>query len=118
MFEHFGYYFNGSKRFTDTDDALSKKERMLLEWCNYLLDNTKFKNIVLNHFENITFESSNRTFKLEINDDYTFSLSYYYKKLTLVNGRDYSTPDDIYESTIKGDFYKLRNWFKKRNYLK
>ena len=25
---------------------------------------------------------------------------------------------NIYETTVKGDFYKLRSWFKKRNYLK
>lgn len=120
MFENFMIYFNAFKRLVETGDILTKKERMLLEWCNYLFDNTKFKNIVLNHFDNITFESSNRNFKLEINEDNTFSLSYYYRKLYADNGKckDYSTPDDVYESTVKGDFYKLRDWFKKRNYLK
>jgi len=120
MFENFEYYLEGFKRFAETGDVLSKKERILLEWCNYLLDNTKFKNIVLNRFNDITFESKNRTFRLEVNDDYTYSLSYYYRKLYADNGKckDYSTPDDVYESTVKGDFYTLRNWFKKRNYLK
>ena len=120
MFENFGEYYNGFKNFCETGDILSKKERMLLEWCDYLLDNTKFKNIMLNRFNDITFESGNRTFKLEVNDDYTYSLSYYYKKLIADNGKckDYSTSNDINESTVRGDFYTLRNWFKKRNYLK
>lgn len=120
MFENFTHYYNGFKNFNETGDVLSKRERMLLEWCNYLFDNTKFKNIVLNYFNNITFESGNRNFKLEINDDYTVSLSYYYKKLVADNGKckDYSTPNDINTSIVKGDFYTLRNWFKKRNYLK
>jgi len=120
MFENFKYYLEGFKRFAETGDVLTKRERILLEWYNYLSDNTKFKNIVLNHFNDITFESGNRTFKLEINDDYTFSLSYYYKKLIVDNGKckDYSTSEDINECIVSGDFYKLRNWFKKRNYLK
>ena len=120
MFENLGYYIEGFKNLVETGDVLSKRERMLLEWWNYLGDNTKFKNVVLNRFDNITFESSNRTFKLEINDDYTFSLSYYYKKLIVDNGKckDYSTSEDINECIVSGDFYKLRNWFKKRNYLK
>lgn len=120
MFENFMTYFFDFKRFAETGDILTKKERLLLEWCDYLSDNTKFKNIVLNRFDNITFESSNRNFKLEINDDYTVSLSYCYNKLIANNGKckDYSTPNDINESNVKGDFYTLRNWFKKRNYLK
>ena len=120
MFENFGCYLEGFRNFYETGDILSKKERMLLDWWNYLGDNTKFKNVVLNRFTYITFESGNRTFKLEVNDDYTYSLSYCYKKLIADNGKckDYSTSDDIDESTIRGDFYKLRNWFKKRNYLK
>ena len=120
MFENLGYYLEGFKNLVETGDVLSKKERLLLDWCNYLSDNTKFKNIVLNEFNDITFESSNRNFKLEINDDYTFSLSYYYNKLIVDNGKckDYSTPDDINENKISGNFYTLRNWFKKRNYLK
>ena len=120
MVENFSYYLEGFKNFVETGDVLSKKERMLLEWWNYLGDNTKFKNIVLNYFNDITFKSSNRNFKLEINDDYTFSLSYYYNKLVVDSGKckDYSTPNDLNESTVKGDFYQLRNWFKKRNYLK
>lgn len=120
MLENFIKYFNDFKRFVETGDVLTKKERMLLEWYDYLSDNTKFKNIVLNYFNDITFESANRTFKLEVNEDYICSLSYYYKKLIADNGKckDYSTSDDIYETTIKGDFYKLRSWFKKRNYLK
>lgn len=120
VFENFREYYNGFKNFCETGDILSKKERMLLEWCDYLLDNTKFKNIMLNRFNDITFESGNRTFKLEVNDDYTYSLSYYYKKLIADNGKckDYSTSNDINESTVRGDFYTLRNWFKKRNYLK
>jgi len=120
MFENLGYYLEGFKNFVENGDVFSKKERMLLEWCNYLSYHTKFKNIMLNHFNDITFESSNRTFRLEINDDYTISLSYYYRKLYADNGKckDYSTPDDVYETTIKGDFYTLRKWFKKRNYLK
>jgi len=120
MFGNFISRFNAFAQFAETGDVLTKRERLLLEWCNYLFDNTKFKNIVLNHFNDITFESSNRNFKLEINDDYTFSLSYYYNKLVVNNSKckDYSTPDDINESTIIGDFYQLRNWFKKRNYLK
>ncbi len=120
MFENLGYYLEGFKNFAETGDVLSKKERIFVEWWNYLGDNTKFKNIVLHHFTFITFESSNRTFKLEINNDYTFSLSYHYKKLIVDNGecKDYSTPDDINECIVSGDFYTLRNWFKKRNYLK
>lgn len=120
MFENLGYYIEGFKNLVETGDILSKRERMLLEWWNYLGDNTKFKNVVLNHFTYITFESSNRTFKLEINDDYTFSVSYYYKKLIVDNGKckDYSTSEDINECIVSGDFYTLRNWFKKRNYLK
>lgn len=120
MFENLGWYLEGFKRWAETGDVLSKKERMLLDWLAYIDDNTKFKNIYLNHFNDITFESANRTFKLEINDDYTVSLSYYYKKLIVDNGKckDYSTASDINENTIRGDFYTLRNWFKKRNYLK
>ena len=116
----FTNYIEAFKNFVETGDVLSKKERMLLEWSNYLLDNTKFKNISLNGLDNITFESGNRTFKLNINDDYTFSLSYYYKKLIVDNGKckDYSTPNDINKSIVSGDFIALRNWFKKRNYLK
>lgn len=114
MFENFGYYLDGFKNFVETGDVLAKKERMLLEWCDYLSVNTKFKKIVLNYFNDITFKSSNRNFKLEINDDNTFSLSYHYND----NGKDYSTHSDINESIISGDFYKLKNWFKKRNYLK
>ena len=120
MFENFGYYLDGFKNFVETGDVLTKKERMLLGWCNYLLANTKFKNIILNQFNGITFKSSNRNFKLEINEDCTFSLSYYYNKLIVdnSNGKDYSTHSDINESIVNGDFYKLRSWFKKRNYLK
>ena len=116
MFENFGYYLDGFKNFVEAGDVLTKKERILLEWCNYLLANTKFKNIVLNHFNDITFKSSNRNFKLEINEDRTFSLSYYYNKLIV--DKDYLTHRDINESIVSGDFYKLRSWFKKRNYLK
>ena len=114
MFENFGYYLAGFKSFVETGDVLTKKERMLLEWCDYLLATTKFKKIALNYFNDITFKSSNRNFKLEINDDNTFSLSYYYNG----NGKDYSTISDINKSIVSGDFYKLRSWFKKRNYLK
>ena len=65
-------------------------------------------------------DTDNRKFKLEINKDDAVVLSYYYKKLIVDNGKckDYSTPDDINENIIIGDFYTLRNWFKKRNYLK
>lgn len=120
MFGNFMYYFNGFKNYCETGDVLNKEERLLVDFWNYLGDNTKFKNITLNGFDSITFESKNRTFKLEVNDEYTYSLSYYYNALIVDNGKckDYSTPDDIFETTIKGDFYKLRNWFKKRNYLK
>lgn len=114
-------YFNTFKRIVkDSDDILTKRERIFFEWCNYLLDNTKFKKIVLNYFNNITFESSNRNFKLEINDDYTYTLSYYYNKIFVNNGKckDYSTSDDSNGSKVIGNFYTLRNWFKKRNYLK
>lgn len=88
-------------------NGLSKKENKLLAWCNYLYDNTKFKNISLNHFNNITFESKNRKFKLEINNNYYIliydsSLGNYYAG----------------EDRIIGNFHTLRNWFKKRNYLK
>ena len=120
MFEYFNVYFHRFKNFYETGDVLTKKERILLGWWNYLGDNTKFKNVVLNEFDNITFESGNRKFKLEINKDDAVVLSYYYKKLIVDNGKckDYSTPDDINENVIIGDFYTLRNWFKKRNYLK
>ena len=53
MFENLGYYLEGFKNFVETGDVLSKKERMLLDWFNYLSDNTKFKNISLNHFNDI-----------------------------------------------------------------
>ena len=108
------------KNFIETGSYLTKKEQMLIDWCNYLSYNTKFKKISVNYLEHIIFESANRKFKLWVNDDYTVSLSYYYKKLIADNGKckDYSTPNDINESTVKGDFYMLRNWFKKRNYLK
>lgn len=109
MFENFTTYFNAFKRFAETGDVLTKRERMLLEWCNYLLDNTKFKNIVLNHFNDITFESSNRLFQLEIDDNKLYKLTYIYR-----SGNKY----DSSKGQINGDFYKLRNWFKKRNYLK
>lgn len=120
MFENFTVYFHRFKNFYETGDILTKKERILLEWWNYLGDNTKFKNIVLNEFDNITFESGNRKFKLEINKDDAVVLSYYYKFLIVDNGKckDYSTPDDINENIVVGDFYTLRKWFKKRNYLK
>lgn len=119
-FENFLYYLEGFKNLVETGDVLSKKERLLLEWCNYLSNNTKFKNIALNNFNNVTFKSGNRAFKLEINEDYTVSLTYCYRFLVVDNGKckDYSTSEDMNESTITGDFYKLRNWFKKRNYLK
>ena len=120
MFGNFGYYFEGFKNFVETGDVLTKKERLLVDFWNYLGDNTKFKNITLNCLDSITFESKNRTFKLEVEDDYTYSLSYYYNKLIVDNGKckDYSTPNDIFKSIVKGDFYTLRNWFRKRNYLK
>lgn len=120
MFGNFGYYLEGFKNFAETGDVLNKEERLLVDFWNYLGANTKFKNISLNGFDSITFESKNRIFKLEVNDDFTYSLSYYYNYLIVDNGKckDYSTPDDIYETTVKGDFYKLRNWLKKRNYLK
>lgn len=114
MFENFGYYLDGFKNFVETGDVLNKKERMLLEWCDYLSVNTKFKKIVLNYFNDITFKSSNRNFRLEINNDSTFSLSYY----DTGDCKDYSTRSDINGSIVSGDFYKLRTWFKKRNYLK
>ena len=117
----FRQYFFGYKNYCETGDVLSKEERLLVDFWNYLGANTKFKNITLNcDFESITFESKNRTFKLEVNEDYTYSLSYYYNKLIVDNDKckDYSTPSDIFESVVKGDFYTLRNWFKKRNYLK
>lgn len=109
MFENLGYYLEGFKNFYETGDVLSKKERMLLDWCNYLLDNTKFKNIVLNRFNDITFESSNRLFQLEIDDNKLYKLTYIYR-----SGNKY----DNSKGQINGDFYNLRNWFKKRNYLK
>lgn len=114
------YCLEDFKNFIETGSYLTKKEQMLIDWCNYLSYNTKFKKISVNYLEHITFESDNRKFKLEIDDNYTISLSYYYKKLIVDNGKfkDYSTPIDINGNTVKGDFYTLRNWFKKRNYLK
>lgn len=109
MFENFMTYFFDFKRFAETGDVLTKKERILLEWCNYLSNNTKFENIVLNRFNDITFESNNRNFKLEVNDDYTYTLTYEHTSYR------YAT---LYDGLVVGDFYKLRNWFKKRNYLK
>lgn len=94
-------------------NGLSKKENQLLALCNYIADNTKFKKVSLNHLHDITFESKNRRFRLEIIDDNTYYLVYKYH-----NGNKYVNSKDKDISSVIGDFYILRKWFKKRNYLK
>jgi len=92
-----------------TGNGLSNKENLLLTWWNYLGDNTKFKNIVMEELSFITFESNNRKFELEINGDHIYKLTYIYRS---------ENKYDRSEGQIFGDFYQLRKWFKKRNYLK
>lgn len=92
-----------------TGNGLSNKENQLLTLWNYLGDNTKFKNIVMEELSSITFESKNRKFELEVNDDHIYKLTYIYR-----SGNKY----DRSKGQIIGDFYTLRKWFKKRNYLK
>lgn len=114
-------YVKTFKDFKSVGDTLLPEERLLFYWSDFLQNNTNFKHISVNGCEDITFESGNRKFKLKVNEDYSFILSYYYNKLVLYNSdrsEDYSTPDDINTNTITGDFITLRNWFKKRNYLK
>lgn len=110
MFGNFMDYYFGFKNFCETGDVLSKEERPLVDLWNYLGANTKFKNITLNcSFDSIIFESKNRLFQVDVNDDRTYYLTYMHR-----SGNKY----DRSEGQIFGDFYTLRNWFKKRNYLK
>lgn len=127
MFENFGYYLEGFRNFVKTGDVLSKKERMLLEWCNYLLDNTKFKNIVLNRFNNITFESKNRLFTMSLKesriakDHFDILLDYEFKPNRKFIDKQTDIASDFYKkgkSSIMFDYDSLMKWFKKRNYLK
>jgi len=113
-------YVKVFKEFKSIGDMMTPEERLLFYWLDFLQNNTNFKHVSVNS-EDITFESENRKFKLKVNEDYSFELSYYYNKLVLYNSdrsNDYSTPDDINANAITGDFITLRNWFKKRNYLK
>ncbi len=106
----FRQYFLGFKNYCETGDVLSKEERLLVDFWNYLGANTKFKNITLNcDFESVTFESKNRKFMLELTDDEEYNLTYIHH---CENKYDKSA------GVLTGDFYTLRNWFKKRNYLK
>lgn len=95
----------------DLDSGLSKREHLILNWANYIYEETKFKNIQINYLNSVTFESSNRLYQLEIIDDTNkiYQLTYNYR-----NGNKY----DKIKGQIKGDFVFLRNWFKKRNYLR
>jgi len=92
-----------------TGNGLSKRENQVIGWWNYLGDDTKFKNVVMEELSYITFESKNRKFKLEITGEHIYKLTYTYR-----NGNRY----DRSNGEIEGDFYTLRSWFKKRNYLK
>lgn len=92
-----------------TGNGLSNRENQVVAWWNYLGDDTKFKNVVMEELSYITFESKNRKFKLEIADDHIYKLTYIYR-----SGNKY----DRSKGQINGDFYTLRDWFKKRNYLK
>ena len=92
-----------------TGNGLSKRENQVVAWWNYLGDDTKFKNVVMEELSYVTFESKNRKFKLEITGDHIYKLTYIYRS---ENKYDRSNGE------IEGDFYTLRNWFKKRNYLK
>ena len=92
-----------------TGNGLSNRENQVVAWWNYIGDDTKFKNVVMEELSYVTFESKNRTFKLEITDNHIYKLTYIYR-----SGNKY----DRSKGQINGDFYTLRNWFKKRNYLK
>ena len=91
--------------------ATTVSKSVLNHWnmLKYLDDNTKFKNVVMEELSSITFESKNRKFELEITDNHNYKLTYIYR-----SGNKY----DRSKGQIFGDFYKIRNWFKKRNYLK
>ena len=92
-----------------TGNGLSNRENQVVAWWNYIGDDTKFKNVVMEELSYVTFESKNRTFKLEITDNHIYKLTYIYR-----SGNKY----DRSKGQINGDFYTLRNLFKKRNYLK
>ena len=92
-----------------TGNGLSNRENQVVAWWNYIGDDTKFKNVVMEELSYITFESKNREFKLEITDNHIYKLTYIYH-----SGNKY----DRSKGQINGDFYTLRSWFKKRNYLK
>lgn len=92
-----------------TGNGLSNRENQVVAWWNYLGDDTKFKNVIMEELSYITFESKNRKFELEITGDHIYKLTYIYR-----SGNKY----DRSKGQITGDFYKLRDWFKKRNYLK
>lgn len=92
-----------------TGNGLSNRENQVVGWWRYLGDDTKFKNVVMEELSYVTFESKNRKFKLEITGDHIYQLTYIYR-----SGNRY----DRSKGQISGDFYELRNWFKKRNYLK
>jgi hypothetical protein len=92
-----------------TGNGLSNRENQVVGWWRYLGDDTKFKNVVMEELSYVTFESKNRIFKLEITDNHIYKLTYIYR-----SGNKY----DRSKGQISGDFYKLRDWFKKRNYLK
>jgi hypothetical protein len=92
-----------------TGNGLSNRENQVVGWWRYLGDDTKFKNVVMEELSYVTFESKNRKFKLEITGDHIYKLTYIYR-----SGNKY----DRSKGEISGDFYTLRSWFKKRNYLK
>lgn len=108
MFENFVEYFNGFKNLMERGSVLSEDEEIIMSWWNYLGDETKFKNVTVCELKYITFESPNRNFELEMIKKGIYKLSFNSKS------KDYS----ISEGEIVGDFYTIRNWFKKRNYLK
>ena len=108
----FSFYLEGFYNYMTTGSVLSKYERIMYSLCSYIFDNVKCKNIYLNHLENISFETINRTYILEYDaEDKVFILNYYTKP----KGMRYENLD---ESIYFNSFNDLEKWFRKRNYLK
>lgn len=98
----------------ENGNGLTDKQNILLVLWNELGNKTKFKNISLNYFDNITFESKSRLYTLDV-----IKKSKKNHKIKLFYEPRLNTKYSDNESNeLEFDYYSLFKWFRKRNYLK
>jgi hypothetical protein len=96
-----------------TGNGLTKNENILLYLFDFIGDNTKFKAVELEHLRELSFKSKNRC--------YTIWLENNKIKMTYFVDLDskYADAEKYANDTFTfNNFYELKNWLKKRNYLK